>query len=89
MSFDPKDPNNCPTCQLPFDYAEAEAGCNHRKTYSAHLAFALGQAEYNVPWANREPIPDPRLANPYPEDSDEACWWNRGFSYVARLANQR
>lgn len=77
------DGNDCPTCQLPYNYAEANAGCGHRKSHAAHLAFRQGRDAYGVPASNGDPVPDACDANPYEQGTDERCWWFRGYAYEA------
>ena len=82
MSFDPDDPEECPTCQVRFrDEDDTADRCDHRRSYAPHLAFRLGMLAFEIPTANRE---EPDRTNPHPDRSDEACWWSRGFSYAAR-----
>lgn len=77
MSFNRRDPNHCPTC-------DTTDPCVHRETRAAHVAYREGRDAFLIPYANREPVPLGRDVNPYPEDSDLACWWSRGFQDEAR-----
>ena len=56
------------------DEHEANAGCTHRKSHDAHLAYRLGMDS------------EADETNPYPNPSDERTWWHRGRNHTALRA---
>lgn len=79
MSFDRNNPDHCPTC-------DTCQPCVHRATRSAHVAYREGRDAFNIPWSNRTPIDEIDRTCMYPEGTDDASWWQRGFQSEARMA---